>query len=85
MLRDKLEGLHTNFDTLASVSTVTPRALARTRGKALHYGCAIQYLRPACASLTQAMHQAEQADASPPPEAAQEGNDPDFSGTGHSL
>ena len=78
MLKDKLEGLHTNFDTLASVSTATPQALARTRGKALHYECAIQYLRPACASLTQAMHQAEQADASPPPEAAQEGNDPDF-------
>ena len=39
---------------------------------------AVQYLRPACASLTQAIHQAEQVGATPSPELAQENHDPDF-------
>jgi hypothetical protein len=79
MLPEKLEGLHTNFDATATACASSPRALARTRGKAQHYGCAIQYLRPAGASLTQAMHQAEQVSSDPPPDVAQEGADPDFS------
>jgi hypothetical protein len=79
MVPDKLEGLHTNFSDMDTACASLPRALARTRGKTLHYGCAVQYLRPACASLTQAIHQAEQGSSSPPPEAAQEGADPDFS------
>ena len=78
MLPEKLAALHTNFGPMSTASTSSPRALARTRGKALHYGCAVQYLRPACASLTQAMHQAEQVGSTPPPESALEGNDPDF-------
>ena len=78
MLPEKLEGLHTNFHAMALASVSTPRALARTRGKANHYGCAVQYLRPACASLTQAMHQAETHGSIPPPDPTLEGSDPDF-------
>jgi hypothetical protein len=78
MLPDKLDSLHTNFGDMSAATAASPRILARTRGKALHYGCAVQYLRPACASLTQAIHQAEQVGATPPPDLAQEDRDPDF-------
>ena len=78
MLPDKLAGLHTNFDLMTAITTSTPRALARTRGKAQHYGCAIQYLRPACASLTQAIHQAERPGAPAPPDLSAEATDPEF-------
>jgi hypothetical protein len=78
MLLEKLAALHDNVDGLADVSLSTPRALARTRGKALHYGCAIQHLRTICASLTQAIHRAEHNTAHPPPSLAAEKDDPDF-------
>jgi hypothetical protein len=78
MLPDKLDSLNQNFGDLSAVTVASPRILARTRGKALHYGCAVQYLRPVCASLTQAIHQAEQVGAPPPPELAQENQVPDF-------
>jgi hypothetical protein len=78
MLPDKLDSLHTNFATMAQSALSTPRKLARTRGKAQHYGCAIQYLRSACATLTQAIHQAEAPGSAPPPDPTLEGSDPDF-------
>jgi hypothetical protein len=78
MLADKLKSLRETFEALATADIVTPRLLARGRGKASHYGCAIPFLAAMCPSLTQAMHQAESAFALPPPPQDEEAADPDF-------
>jgi hypothetical protein len=78
MLPDKLQGLHENFNSMTPLLTSSPRALARSRGKAFHYGCAIQYLRIPCASLTQAIHQTEALGSAPPPSLEAEKDNPDF-------
>ena len=67
MLADKLASLRATFAALANAESSTPRLLARGRGKAAHYGCAIPYLAAMCPALTQAMHQAERAFDLPPP------------------
>ena len=78
MLHEKLEGIQQNFDSMQDSISTTPRALARSRGKAFHYGCAVQYIRIPCASLTQAMHHAETLGSAPPPDLRAEKEDPDF-------
>ena len=75
MLADKLKSLRETFAALATADLVTPRLLARGRGKAAHYGCAIPFLAAMCPSLTQAMHQAEQAFSLPPPSEEEEAAD----------
>ena len=78
MLPDKLEGILSNFSSMIPLSDSTPRALARSRGKAFHYGCAVQYLRIPCASLTQAIHRAELPGSASPPDLHAERDDPNF-------
>ena len=56
MLPEKLSSLRTARDELAVAATSTARLIARVRGKAMHYACAIQYLAIAAASLSQLMH-----------------------------
>jgi hypothetical protein len=56
MLPDKLASVQTARDELAAARSSTPRLVARVRGKALHYGCAIQYVAIGAASLSQLMH-----------------------------
>jgi hypothetical protein len=56
MLPEKLVTMTAARDELASVATSTPRRIARVRGKALHYGCAIPFVAVAAASLSQLMH-----------------------------
>jgi hypothetical protein len=68
MLADKLASLRETFACLFAADTVTPRLLARGRGKASHYGCAIPLLAAMCPALTQAIHQAEMAFDLPAPE-----------------
>ena len=41
---------------LAASEVSTPRLIARVRGKALHYGCAIPFIAVAAPSLSQLMH-----------------------------
>ena len=67
MLEDKLASLTATFTTLLSTAQSTPRLLARGRGKAQHYGCAIPLLASMCPALTQAIYQAETAFSLPPP------------------
>ena len=78
MLSDKLESLLGTITSLASVDHSTPRLLARGRGRASHYGCAIQFLAAICPSLSQAIHQAETAYALPPPSLTEEQDDTRF-------
>ncbi len=80
MLSDKLESVRGTISGLASTDLSTPRLLARGRGRASHYGCAIQFLAAICPSesLSQAIHQAETAYALPPPTLAEEQNDTRF-------
>ena len=78
MLPDKLAGILETFAAAAPLDSSTPRALARSRGKAFHYGCAVQYLRIPCASLSQAIHGAETHDSTPPPKLRDEKADPSF-------
>jgi hypothetical protein len=56
MLPDKLASLGTSLEELVASESTTPRLVARVRGKALHYGCAIRYIAVAAASLSQLMH-----------------------------
>lgn len=78
MLADKLASLRATFAALVNADSSTPRLLARGRGKASHYGCAIPYLAVMCPVLTQAMHQAEHAFDLPPPELQEEDSNPLF-------
>ncbi len=59
MLPEKLASMVTARDDLAAASLTTPRIIARVRGKALHYGCAISFVAVAAPSLLQLMHNRE--------------------------
>ena len=59
MLPEKLASMVTARDDLAAASLSTPRIIARVRGKALHYGCAIPFVAVAAPSLSQLMHNRE--------------------------
>ena len=59
MLPEKLASLASARDDLAAAVLSTPRIIARVRGKALHYGCAIPYVAVAAPSLAQLMHDHE--------------------------
>jgi hypothetical protein len=78
MLSDKLESVRGTISGLAATDQSTPRLLARGRGRASHYGCAVQFLAAICPSLSQAIHQAETAYTLPPPTLAEEQNDTRF-------
>jgi hypothetical protein len=56
MLPEKLVTMSSAREELASSALSTPRRIARVRGKALHYGCAIPFVSVAAASLSQLMH-----------------------------
>ena len=56
MLPDKRESMRVCCEELRSAAGTTPRLLARGRGKAMHYGCAIPFVAVAAASLSQAIH-----------------------------
>jgi hypothetical protein len=51
MLKDKLASLAAARQELAASEVSAPRLIARVRGKALHYGCAIPFLAVAAPSL----------------------------------
>jgi hypothetical protein len=78
MLADILQSLRETFAALATADFLTQRLLARGRGKALHYGCAIPFLASMCPSHTQAMHQTEWAFSIPAPRRADEEADRHF-------
>ncbi len=59
MLPNKLASMVSARDNLAAVSLFTPRIIARVRGKALHYGCAIPFVAVAAPSLSQLLHNRE--------------------------
>jgi hypothetical protein len=44
MLPEKLDTMAAARDELAAAARSTPRRIARVRGKALHYGCAIPFV-----------------------------------------
>ncbi len=75
MLADKLASLTDTFAALLGATQSTPNLLAQGSGRASHYRCAIPLLAAMCPALTQAIHQAEQAFSSPPPDVE---DDPDF-------
>jgi hypothetical protein len=56
MLPDKMASLVAARQGLAASQVSTPRLIARVRGKALHYGCAIPFIAVAAPSLSQLMH-----------------------------
>ena len=56
MLPDKMASLVKARQELAAAEVSTPRLIARVRGKALHYGCAIPFIAAAAPSLSQLMH-----------------------------
>jgi hypothetical protein len=56
MLPDKMASLTEVRQELAASEVSTPRLIARVRGKALHYGCAIPFIAVAAPSLSQLMH-----------------------------
>ena len=56
MLPDKMALLVAARQELAASEVSTPRLIARVRGKALHYGCAIPFIAVAAPSLSQLMH-----------------------------
>ena len=78
MLADKLESLANTIQDLGTADYSTPRLLASGRGRASHYGCAIEHLASICPSLSQAIHQAETAYSLPPPAITDEDADPTF-------
>jgi hypothetical protein len=78
MLAEKLASMRATFAALVNAESSTPRLLAQARGKAAHYGCAVQHLAAVCPSLTQAMHQAESEHCLPPPNLAEEAQDDHF-------
>ena len=59
MLPDKLASMKAARDLLAASVTSTSHLIARVRGKALHYGCAIPFVAIAAPSLSQLMHNRE--------------------------
>jgi hypothetical protein len=59
MLPEKLVTCMSVFTALLSVSSSSPRELARARGKAGHYSCALAFLHLVPGALSQAMHQTE--------------------------
>ena len=59
MLPDKTKTLRAAVVSLLGEAEATPRLIAVVRGKAIHYGCAIAFIRMAAASLSQAMYGAE--------------------------
>jgi len=59
MLPDKLAAMFTAIEQLCASVGTTPRLISRVRGKALHYACAIPFVRIAAPSLSQAMHDRE--------------------------
>ena len=78
MLADKLAAMRATFAALVNAEHSTPRLLAQARGKAAHYGCAVQLLAAICPALTQAIHQAESAHCLPAPGPEEEASDPLF-------
>ncbi len=56
MLPDKMASLVAARQELAASEVSTPRLIARIRGKALHYGCAIPFIAVAAPLLSQLMH-----------------------------
>jgi hypothetical protein len=75
MLADKLAAMRSTFAALVNARHSTPRLLAQARGKAAHYGCAVQLLAAICPALTQAIHQAESAHCLPAPGPEEEASD----------
>ena len=59
MLPDKLATCLSVFWALLLASSSSPRALARVRGKAGHYSCALAFLHLVPGAISQAMHQTE--------------------------
>jgi hypothetical protein len=62
MLPDKMASLVAARQELAASAASevsTPRLIARIRGKALHYGCAIPFIAVAAPLLSQLMHSRE--------------------------
>ena len=78
MLADKLASMRATFAALANAESSTPRLLAQARGKAAHYGCAVQHLACICPALTQAIHQAETVYCLPAPGLTEEASDSKF-------
>ena len=78
MLADKLAATREVLAKACTSATTTPRILARCRGKAFHYGCAIPHLARLCPGLSQAIHQSESAFALPAPTISEEEADQDF-------
>ena len=78
MLADKLASMRATFAALVNAESATPRLLAQARGKAAHYGCAVQHLASICPALTQAIHQAETAFCLPAPDLTEEASNSDF-------
>jgi hypothetical protein len=56
MLPEKLASMVSTRDDLAAAALSIPRIIARVRGKALHYCCAIPFVAVAALSLSQLMH-----------------------------
>ncbi len=56
MLPDKMASLVAARQELAALEVSSPRLIARVRGKALHYGCAIPIIAVAAPSLSQLIH-----------------------------
>jgi hypothetical protein len=56
MLPDKMASLVAARQELTASEVSTPRLIARVRGKALHYGCAIPFIAVAAPSLSHIMH-----------------------------
>ena len=77
-MADKLKSLRETFAALVNLESASPRLLARGRGKAAHYGCAIPFLAAMGPSLTQAMHQTECLFALPAPSLSEEAADRHF-------
>jgi hypothetical protein len=59
MLPEKLASMVSARDEQAAAAVSTPRVIARVRGKALHYGCAIPFVMVAAPSLSQLIHNRE--------------------------
>ena len=58
-LPEKLQSMTDARNALPASPLSTPRLIARIRGKALHYGCAIPFVAVAAPSLSQLMHNRE--------------------------
>ena len=78
MLADKLVATRAVLAEACASTTTTPRILARCRGKAYHYGCAIPLIARLCPGLSQAIHQSESAFDLPAPSISEEEADQAF-------